>query len=931
MDVDQSLLHHFDDSVQHDKENTTPNATPHILAPLSPVAMANVLSPAVLNRGPDSSFQPHKATLMDMSIDEEKLAVMIRAERKMSNFGGGVRRESFPGKHLHTPDASFNCESVVEDVSIGDKSYSSDVTHDEGMSFVYNARSSTPVSANVIPLPPTAQKTTSDPGIVVERPSNTLPESESKASLSIPTLVLEGLGSSSTATSPQTTHSRSPLAFEVDRDTEGKDKLPSCEAEFIPPQRKNPPERAQLQNGLIPPVTGLKSISARAAALRFILPEDSLMEMDSILDVQFPGGMEDEFTAAFARLALGPNSKPQVTKPHLTTPKSSEASQEPESMNSGQQGPPTTIKRNLKGEVGSTESHLAPHVANRSYLEDEHTLNLASLGLNGVGNTLLLDMSLDQLRSKPSEVEHGNATFGGSSFAIMDSSAAEWSTKPMLEAQTPKRTASNSLPDVEDSEMNVEATVKKARPANVRVVSDAVVDALRSGRALHRATNSVSSISDTRFTNAIDGIDERPIGKQVWPRSTASLRRTGSFASYSHTTAEPRQYPGSAVPIQRTRSTMSLRRTSSAISYQPDFMRPHSRTSVADLDSDDDQPYTPPLPTVSRGSSRRSSVYALPEPNDYPASYFERPGSVASIYDRPTSAASVRPTSAASIRPPSAASIRTSSTRPTSAASSLQSGSVISARRASGAYVQPSPAEDELVKGMEGLMRGGMSKIPSTAHSAQESQNVRSTKVAGVEGSATQDYRGAPRSGIRPLSGLSAPRAAGMNPGLGSLKTPGSKIVIGAPGSKQAIGPSTRPTAAGTGSAAKTMSAASGRSVPKLAGLGTRSTASTLRSQSSTQSATVRLRASTLGLFAPDGGPGAGQEPKRLTHKASASSISATPSTTRSLRPPASTSSIRTLGARGTNTTTGSTRSAATAGSIASLREAMKFKETPKR
>ncbi|KAL5635141.1 hypothetical protein ACGC1H_002987 [Rhizoctonia solani] len=865
---------------------------------------------------------------MDMSIDEEKLAAMIRAERKMSNFGGGVRRESFPGKHLHTPDASFNCE----DVSIGDKSYSSDVTHDEGMSFVYNARSSTPVSAHEIPLPPTAQRTGSDPGIVVEGPSNALSESELKTSLSIPTLGLEGLGTSSKAPSPRTTYSRSPLAFEVDNNTEEKNKIPSCEAEFVPAQRKNPSERAQLKSGPIPPVAGLKPISARTAALRFILPEDSLMEMDSILDVQFPGGMEDEFTAAFARLALGPSGESQVTKPRSATPEPSRVSQERESTGSGQQGSPTTIKRNLKGEVGSTESHLTPHAANKSYLEDEHTLNLASLGLNGVGNTLLLDMSLDQLRSKPREVEHGNATFGGSSFAMMDSSAAECSTKAMLEAQTPKRTALNSLPDVEDSEMNVEATVKKTRPVNGRVVSDAVVDALRSGRALHRATNSVSSISDTvRFTNATDGTDERPIGKQVWPGSTASLRRTGSFASYSHITAESRQYPGSAVPIQRTRSTLSLRRTSSAISYQPDFTRPHSRTSVVDVDSDDDQPYMPPVPTVSRGSSRRSSIYALPEPNDYPASYFERPTSVASIYDRPTSAASVRPTSAASIRPPSAASIRTSSTRPTSAASSLQSGSATSARRVSGAYPQPSPVEDELVKGMESLMRGGMRKIPSTPHNTQETQNVRSTKVAGVESGVTQDYRGVPRSGIRPLSGMSAPRATGTNPGLGPLKTPGSKIIPGVPGSKQAIGPSTRSTAAGTGSAAKTMSAASGRSVPKIAGLGTRSAASTLRSQSSTQSSTVRLRATTLGLFAPDGGPGAGQESKKLTHKPSASSISATPSITRSLRPPTSTSSIRTLGARGTNVTAGPTRPAATAGSIASLREAMKSKETSKR
>ncbi|KDN50736.1 hypothetical protein RSAG8_01234, partial [Rhizoctonia solani AG-8 WAC10335] len=998
---------------------------PTVLEPKSPVAMAKVLASMVLNRDLDSPSRPQP---MDMPIDEEKLAAMIRAERKMSGFGGGVRRESFPGKHSHTPDVSFNCEEAF----IGDKTYSSDVTHDEGMSFVYNARSSTPVSAHDIPLPPTVQSTRSDPGVVVEPPSNATPKSGLEVSLSTPTLGLEGLNalsttvpklrttyspsplafevdnetegkdgfpscepdffppqrnnpseriqlksgpvppvaglksisartaalrfilpecsaklnpcvvveppsnatpksgleislstptigleglnaSSTTAPKLRTTYSPSPLAFEVDNETEGKDGFPSCEPDFFPPQRNNPSERVKLKSGPVPPMAGLKSISARTAALRFILPEDSLMEMDSILDVH----------------------EPQATKPRSATPEPSGAPQERESADSGQQGSPTTIEWNSQGGVGSTESNPAPHKANGSYFEDEHTLNLASLGLNGVGNTLLVDMSLDQLRSKSNQVEQGNATFGGSSFAIADSSATEWSAGAMLEAQTPKRTASNTLPHMEDIEMSVEATVRKPRSPSGWGFSDAVVDALRSGRALHRATNSIPSVSDTiRPTNSADGADERPIGKPTWPRSAASLRRTESFTSYSHSnTAEPRQYPGSAVPIQRTRSTMSLRRTSSVTSYQPDFMRPHSRTSVVNVDSDSDEPYTPPVPTVPRGSSRRSSIYALPEPgnpNDYPASYFERPGSVASIYDRPTSAASVRPTSAASIRPPSAASIRTSSTRPTSAASSLRSGSATTSRRVPGAHLQPSTVEGELAQGMETLMRGGMRKISPTlnARSAQEAQHVRSTKIAGVEGVATQDHRGTPRSGIRQLSGSSA---AGTKPGLGPLKTLGTKILSGVPGSKHLIGPSTRSTAVGTGTAARTMSAASGRSMPMAVGSGTRSTTSTLRSQSSTQSSAVRPRATTLGLFAPNGGPGAGQEPKKPTHKASSASISATPSTSRILRPPATTSSIRTLGARGTNVTPGPARAAATAGSIASLREAMKSKETSKR
>ncbi|KAG8734326.1 hypothetical protein FRC11_006127 [Ceratobasidium sp. 423] len=140
MDVDRSLLSApkpFDGIVHYDKENADRDTTPDILASTSPVAMAKVLAPALLNRGPDSPSQLHKAAQGDMSLDEEKLTAMIRAERKIGEFAGGVRRESFPGKHLHTPDVSFNCDPIAEEAFLGDKSYSSDVTH-EGMSFVYS-------------------------------------------------------------------------------------------------------------------------------------------------------------------------------------------------------------------------------------------------------------------------------------------------------------------------------------------------------------------------------------------------------------------------------------------------------------------------------------------------------------------------------------------------------------------------------------------------------------------------------------------------------------------------------------------------------------------------------------------------------------------------------------------------------------------------
>ncbi|CAE6457110.1 unnamed protein product [Rhizoctonia solani] len=929
--MDRSLLSTpgpFEDSIGYDKENAERNNALNTMLPTSPAATAQVLTPVALNQDPDSPAQLRKTIPMEMSLDEDKLTAMVSPERKIGGFGEGVRRESFPRKYVHTPDVSFNCEEFISD-----KSYSSDVTHDEGMSFAYNVRSSTPVSAHEVPIPPTVQRTRAGPDIV-EPASNALSEPASKVSRSTLSMGLEGLDQ---PLKPRTSHPRSPLSFEVDAGTEGKHAASTQESDLVPIKRDNPSGGLQLNGNFAPPAIGLKSISARAAALRFILPEDSLMEMDSILDVQFPGGMEDEFTAAFARLALGTSgSEPKVTEPRLT-PGSAVAPQERVLVGSDQHGSLAIVERKSQSGVGSTELNPVSDEANDSHLEDEHTLNIASLGLSGMGNTLLMDTSLDQLRSKPNEVEHGDVTFGGSSFMIANSSATGWSTGATLEAHTPKRTGSNPLPPVEGAEMGVEATVRKPQASNGRVTSEVLIDALRSGRALHRATSSVSSISGTTgLVNNMDRADERSIGKQVWPGSTASLRRTESFTTYPHpNTAEPRQYPGSAMPLQRTRSTMSLRRTSSVTSYQPDFMRPHSRASVVDVDSEEEQPYTPSIPTMSRGSSRRSSVYALPEPgipSDHPASYFDRPSSVASIYDRPTSSASVRPTSAASIRPTSAASIRTSSTRSTSVAGSLRSESATSSRRVSGAHVRTSSAEDEFVNGMESHMRGGACKVPATptARSNQDIQNIRNAKVAGVEGSAIKDKQGVPRSAIRPL-GLSTPRpvgsALGAKSGLGLPKSLGPKILSGVPGSKQPVGSSTRAT--GLGSSAKTMSAASGRSVPITPGSGTRSTASTLRSQSSINPPAVRSRATTLGLFAPDGGPGEGQEPKKLAHKVSSASISATPSTTRILRPPATTSGTRTLVPRGTNAITGSTR--AVAGSIASLREAMKSKETSKR
>ncbi|KAF8688936.1 hypothetical protein RHS03_09349, partial [Rhizoctonia solani] len=934
MDVDQPLMNppeHFDEDSNNEKKRIDLATSPAVVSTPSTLE-ANVPAPTTgVNLSTDLPSQLRELPT-ERSIDKEKLETMIRAERKSIGFAEGVRRESFPGKHLHTPDTF-----VVEEAFIGDKSYSSDVAHDEGMSFIYNARSSTPVAAHKIPLPSTVQRTRPDSDAIDESHQIKAPvgldESKAGAGVSSPPYSDE-LESSPIPLKPRIKNPRSPLAFEITNAGRLGDSIPSKSPldpkpdsisafEFIPPKLGGSSERTHAKNGPIPSMSGLKAMAARAAALRFILPDESLMEMDSILDVQFPEGMEDEFTAAFARLALGTSSSgSQTTKPRSTVPEPSKTLQKHQPEDPNPQNPSATVEQDSRSGTSSAQTASSSDEAGNSYPEDEQTLNLASLGLSRLGDTLLVDMSLDQLRPKLDDPERGNATFGGSSFVLANSSAAERHPEPTLEAQTPKRTASNPLPLLEDVGANVEGTVKKSRSTNGRVVSDAVIDALRSGRALHRVTASIPGFNnDVLLADGMTVTDETPI-RQAWPGSTASLRRAESFASYSNI-PESRQHPGSAV-LQKTRSTVSLRRTSSVISNQPDFMRPHSRISVADVDSEDDQPFASSAPMASRGSSRRSSVYAFPEPgisNDYPGSHLERPSSVASsIYDRPTSAASMRPTSAASIR--------SSSTRPTSVAGSLRSGSATSSRRVSGAHLQPSyTPEDELVSGMEALMKGDIGKAPAPAIATRNAQESQIASSARITSGFTKDTPGTARSGIRQPTGLTTPRVA--KSGL-ALKTVGSKVLSGVPGSKHQAGPGASSTVIGTSNVSKTMSAASGRSVHMTPAPGTRSATSTLRSQSSSTPSATRLRASTLGLFAPDGGPAASQDPKRLTHKASSSSISVTPSVTRILRAPASTSNMRIIGARGASGIA-APRTATKAGSIASLREVMKPKEVLKR
>ncbi|CCO30320.1 hypothetical protein BN14_04347 [Rhizoctonia solani AG-1 IB] len=317
---------------------------------------------------------------------------MVRAGRNSIGFAEGIRRESFPRKHLHTPDVSFNCEEAF----IGDKSYLSDVSHGEGMSFTYDARSSTPVPAHKIPLPSTVQRPRpdSDSDMADEqppiKPMAALDGSEAGPGVSSSYDVrLVGVDASPAVLKAQMTQPRSPLAFEVTETGASGSGISSKSASSTKPGPSRELEFAPLK------------LATRAAALRFILPDESLMEMDSILDVQFPGGMEDEFTAAFARLGLGAGgSETRAAKPRFSIPEPSAPRQKQQPTHSELPKPSVTVEQDSRSETNSTRSDPASGKARSSYPEDEQTLNIASLGLSGFGDTLLVDMSLDQLRPK---------------------------------------------------------------------------------------------------------------------------------------------------------------------------------------------------------------------------------------------------------------------------------------------------------------------------------------------------------------------------------------------------------------------------------------------------------------------------------------------------------------------------------------------------
>lgn len=69
-----------------------------------------------------------------------------------------------------------------------------------------------------------------------------------------------------------------------------------------------------------------------------------------------------------------------------------------------------------------------------------------------------------------------------------------------VDCSAPRRDVSQPLPDVTGLAMGIEATVKKPMSSKGRVVSDAMVEDLRTGRALHRGTLGPTPLHSRRLT-----------------------------------------------------------------------------------------------------------------------------------------------------------------------------------------------------------------------------------------------------------------------------------------------------------------------------------------------------------------------------------------------------------------------------------------------
>ncbi|QRV74855.1 hypothetical protein RhiJN_02870 [Ceratobasidium sp. AG-Ba] len=729
--MDKSVLRAFDPLAAAGKENTSINPAFSTPTAKSTNTGKNALSlSGFFNRyaHPRPKLQPTKLQddlLVDVEDIDEKKRSVLGASLLGGDFAGGVRRESFPGKHANVPDVSFNIERVDEEGSIDDRMHLSELTctkQTQGMSFT--------TESNTTPMPimmrsvsaPTPQRPVfeSDDNLdtaytirMIPAPISPTRAKGEEFPLASPPRVSAVDSSPVAAFKARTVPTWGPPPMRSASPT----RIPSPTRRNPSPTRRNPSptrpfpsdnatssssfpklkldlgqgfEFALSENENRTPVTsppGPNTIASRAAAMRFVSAEQTMLEDDSIMDVQLPNLKEDEGTIGFfwsksgkdkpetmstisrkvsvsSRIREEPVVKPRP-KSEIRAP-SSFMYKDPEPSSAREPFVDPALLPLPRSRCNSAASNPAADTTTSTIPEDEPTLNISALGL---GNTLLIDTSLEQLKFQAGVHGLADGTFGGASFAREYPSDDERPKKQFLDVRTPKvtRTMSSTSPDHESTDLDadVEATVKKPRPAKGRVVSDAVVNELRSGKALHRGSSSISSVGPHK-------------------------RRESEAAEY--------------LPNNLHHSQGSVRSQSRASSVVDDA-RPGS--------------------TLSRPSSRLSLVYAsskLPSYAERPSSvaslHYDRPSSVASVYDRPTSrpssvasirppsAASVRPSSVASIRPPSVASTRTTSTRPESAASERPpSTTSTSAPRQ---LMSPSESLRHLARGMEEDVRKEM-------------------------------------------------------------------------------------------------------------------------------------------------------------------------------------------------------------------------------
>ncbi|KAF8606395.1 hypothetical protein BDV93DRAFT_604383 [Ceratobasidium sp. AG-I] len=1040
MDSNKSVLRAFDplaNETRIGKENTLQNLALFTPAPklsstkfhaLTTSALSNhVVNPLRRLQKPDGNL------LIDFGYEEEKSVATHQALSPY--FGEGVRRESFPGKHTQTPDISLNFERIVEGTFIGDGSYigdhpradqlkGTDVVFADGVSPVASSPNTTP-SAPISNLDPeTSQPHTLR--MIAPSISYTEPDSESFPFASPARASVVG-ESPVTAFKARTVPTRSPLAFQIGgeevvraevgsedrRDARNKaspkQKLDLGRGfEFALPEREELGTQRMQRGGPSPMRVDAYSLASRAATLQFLVSDQSqaMTEMDSILDVQLPEDRDEDATTSYGTLQRqvaherqqpeprtghrrqesAPSYQRQESAPILQRQASEYTHRRQESAPS--YGQTLSVPSRARHELAYPGRPMG--TANDTLPEDEPTLNIAALGLSEFSNTLLVDMSLDQLKPKPGVAEMGDGTFSRPSFVEPDPGPSDVRKREFLDAKTPKptRTASNPIPDLDDMDVDVEATVKKPRLNKTRVVSEAMVDALRSGRALQRTLSTVPHARDV-------------IGEQ-------SLSKGSSASGLSHHRTD------STPSLRRTDSATSLYRTSSTTSHRTNSTRRDSRASsvaMADdeLETEGPIPYGRPPSALSRAPSQQSLVYAPPS---HGSSQIGWSPSATSFNEQEIEL----PVS----RPMSSASIQSTSTRPTTAASdgpistTLQrSGSITSTHRRvnsekdpmdalcndlaacmkddleeymrsdDDAYIPaPRPTPATVLEGFPGVtgrpVHASIAPEPAcglrkdtrligrdaAAIGARESNprlrpKSSTTSISGAEAGSKGMTRDS--AGVR-VSGMTAPRSlSSKSSGLG-LSAKSSSSTLGARAS------STRSTTLGPSASRLPPVSSTARSLSggTAAGLTSKPSSGTLRTRSNmapppapssnalraTRSTTtmepprsLRPRTSAQGLFAANGGPGE-EPPRQLTRKGSSGSLStaASATSTRSLRP--TSSSIASRGASASSvarsgsgsgvasetTSAASSRapslSRATAGSIASLREAAKSRGT---